>query len=202
MHRNNISTSTTRSGTRFSRVQSETETEIETATNLISNQSQQAIATKTSNKDVSNDGADKRNNTKDESVGKEITANSETNSYNETLLKVMTDEVTCSICMDIIVKATVSNPCGHLFCARCLKRALSNTECCPVCRTRITSRTRSIAIDNIIRSMAMRGDFTISDFQNYLARSSTKLSKKEVRLSFSKIKLHMRNILSCNVNCS
>ena len=104
----------------------------------------------------------------------------ETNMLIQTSRKSMVDEVQCSICMDIIVKASISNPCGHIFCFSCLSNAMRKSKDCPVCRTAIESTTTSAALDNIIFGMAMRGDFQVDDLTYYLQRSGTKLARKEV----------------------
>lgn len=39
----------------------------------------------------------------------------------------------CSICLDVAFES-VTTPCGHLFCERCLLRALHERRCCPMDR--------------------------------------------------------------------
>ena len=122
----------------------------------------------------------------------------ESRKFSQMSRESMTEEVTCSICMDIIVKATVTNPCGHLFCASCLtnvmntptaaksvptnprKRSASPTIECPVCRTNITSTTQCPPMDNIILGMAMRGDFPQDDFDHFIKRANIKLPSQKV----------------------
>jgi len=94
--------------------------------------------------------------------------------------EAMTGEAICSVCMEVIVDATVSNPCGHIFCASCILGTTLQKKECPNCRTIITSTTRSIPMDNIILGMAMRGDFLFDDFMHYLKRSGTELTKQQV----------------------
>lgn len=37
----------------------------------------------------------------------------------------------CPICFEI--RALVATPCGHRFCAACIKEALARRACCPIC---------------------------------------------------------------------
>ena len=39
----------------------------------------------------------------------------------------------CSICLQQW-QSPSCGPCGHVFCARCLKKAITKKQCCPVCR--------------------------------------------------------------------
>lgn len=97
--------------------------------------------------------------------------------------KAMTDEASCSICMDVIVKATVTNPCGHIFCASCLYDVLKKNRECPVCRSKVMSTTRCAPMDNMIFGMAMRGDFRLDDCTYYLKRCGAKISNKELKVA-------------------
>ena len=93
----------------------------------------------------------------------------------------ITEPCICSICMEIIVHATISNPCGHIFCASCiLCRKLQKKEC-PYCRAHMTSTTRSRQMDHIISGMALRGEFPFEDLEYYFKRSDTVLPDQKVR---------------------
>ena len=91
------------------------------------------------------------------------------------------DECFCSICMEVIVDATVSNPCGHIFCACCILCNQLLKKECPNCRACVTSTTRSRQMDNIISGMALRGEFPFDEFKQYLKRSDTVLKEEKVR---------------------
>ena len=45
------------------------------------------------------------------------------------------DDDECSICLDTL-KNGFRTPCGHIFCASCLARALLRNDSCPICRSR------------------------------------------------------------------
>lgn len=94
--------------------------------------------------------------------------------------ELMTHEMSCSVCMDIILKTTVCNPCGHLFCNSCIKDVMRKNRECPNCRTRIQNISRIMQTDSVILGMVMRGEFTQDDCLHYLQRSGTKVTKNEV----------------------
>ena len=71
-----------------------------------------------------------------------------------------TDNVTCSICMQLL--DTPSSPAGckegHVFCAACLRDALKATPRCPTCRADSSpeSLTRSRPLETVINGLRMR----------------------------------------------
>lgn len=107
--------------------------------------------------------------------------------------KLMVEEMTCSICMDIIVKSTFCIPCGHVFCRQCVENLKpTGSTCtkkndkrkkheCPNCRKDITSLMFTFHTDNIILSMVKRGDFEVDDALHFLKRSEIKLSDLEMK---------------------
>lgn len=74
------------------------------------------------------------------------------------------DELTCTICMEIIVQCHVANPCGHVFCKTCIDRIPSvqkkryKSKSCPSCRKEIASLSWMRCIDNIIWNMVLSGE--------------------------------------------
>lgn len=74
------------------------------------------------------------------------------------------DEVSCTICMEILVNTHVANPCGHVFCKSCIDRIPSiqhkryMTKSCPSCRKEITSLSWARSYDNIIWNMVLMGE--------------------------------------------
>ncbi|KAK9055640.1 hypothetical protein SSX86_026725 [Deinandra increscens subsp. villosa] len=46
----------------------------------------------------------------------------------------------CSVCLDPMIGEAMSTKCGHLFCNRCIRIALSDQAKCPLCRCRITHK--------------------------------------------------------------
>lgn len=99
----------------------------------------------------------------------------------QTSRQATTSECFCSICMEVIVDTTVVNPCGHIFCASCILCKKLHKRDCPNCRTRMQSTTRCKPMDTIIKAMAMRGDFRLGDFVQYLKQSDTILKQRKVR---------------------
>lgn len=65
----------------------------------------------------------------------------------------MTDDVnsifTCSICWEIF-RAPVSLPCGHTFCKKCLKVALTMKPHCPTCRAHVSPFAFQCAENQVI----------------------------------------------------
>lgn len=105
----------------------------------------------------------------------------------KTAQEMMVHEMTCSICMDIIVKATIASPCGHCYCASCIRDVKQKDDECPNCRTKIESLTWTRSIDSIIWGMVVRGEFEIDDVKHFLSRTGKKLSCTERRITESKI---------------
>ncbi|CAK9795014.1 E3 ubiquitin-protein ligase rnf8 [Anthophora quadrimaculata] len=65
---------------------------------------------------------------------------------------IMDEQLTCSICSELFVKATTLN-CTHTFCYHCINSWSKKKKECPVCRTRVSAMNRSIVLDNFIESM-------------------------------------------------
>ncbi|XP_043474751.1 E3 ubiquitin-protein ligase rnf8-A-like [Leptopilina heterotoma] len=67
---------------------------------------------------------------------------------------IMDDQLTCSICSELFVKAMTTN-CMHTFCHHCIMIWFTKSEgyICPVCRRTIINMTRSLVIDNFIEKM-------------------------------------------------
>jgi hypothetical protein len=87
-----------------------------------------------------------------------------TDKVQETSRKHIIDELTCTICMEIIVHCHVANPCGHVFCKSCIDRIPSvqkkryRSKSCPSCRKEITSLSWMRCLDNIIWNMVLSGE--------------------------------------------
>lgn len=64
----------------------------------------------------------------------------------------MDEQLTCSICSELFVRATTLN-CTHTFCYHCIHMWNKKGRDCPVCRKSIISMNRSLVLDNFIESM-------------------------------------------------
>ena len=64
----------------------------------------------------------------------------------------MDEQLTCSICSELFVKATTLN-CMHTFCNYCIHLWNKKKKLCPICRTPISTMNRPLALDNFIESM-------------------------------------------------
>lgn len=65
---------------------------------------------------------------------------------------IMDEQLTCSVCSELFVKATTLS-CMHTFCQHCINVWNKKRKECPVCRARVVSMNRSIVLDNFIESM-------------------------------------------------
>ncbi|XP_015519637.1 E3 ubiquitin-protein ligase RNF8 isoform X3 [Neodiprion lecontei] len=65
---------------------------------------------------------------------------------------IMDEQLTCSICSELFVKATTLN-CTHTFCQYCIDTWEKKKKECPVCRTAIIAMNRSLVLDNFIDKM-------------------------------------------------
>jgi hypothetical protein len=98
------------------------------------------------------------------------------------------DDVSCTICMEILVNTHVANPCGHVFCKSCIDRIPSvkhkryMTKSCPSCRKEITSLSWARSYDNIIWNMVLMGEifggdvYGEEDLNQFLIRSGKNLN--------------------------
>nr|XP_023017780.1 E3 ubiquitin-protein ligase rnf8-B-like [Leptinotarsa decemlineata] len=59
------------------------------------------------------------------------------------------DEMQCSICSEMFVKAVTLN-CSHTFCKFCIEAWRKKKDICPICRSKITSISPTLVLDNII----------------------------------------------------
>ncbi|ELU12223.1 hypothetical protein CAPTEDRAFT_208517 [Capitella teleta] len=66
-----------------------------------------------------------------------------------TLKDAMDSELVCPICCEYFVQATSLN-CSHTFCSACIETWLRQNRGCPQFRQIVTSRVRSLALDNHI----------------------------------------------------
>ncbi|XP_069944294.1 E3 ubiquitin-protein ligase rnf8-like isoform X2 [Cherax quadricarinatus] len=67
----------------------------------------------------------------------------------ESVSDVVENEFQCPICSELFITAIMLN-CSHTFCQHCIDQWKKNKKDCPNCRTRITSETRSLVVDNFI----------------------------------------------------
>ncbi|XP_046364700.2 peptidyl-prolyl cis-trans isomerase G-like [Haliotis rufescens] len=70
----------------------------------------------------------------------------------ERVKNTLDSELQCSICNELFVQATSLN-CAHAFCALCISQWMKTSKNCPMCRTNITSKNRSLVLDSFIDKM-------------------------------------------------
>ncbi|XP_023951836.1 E3 ubiquitin-protein ligase RNF8 isoform X2 [Bicyclus anynana] len=66
--------------------------------------------------------------------------------------EIMESELQCSICAELFVSAIVLN-CSHTFCKYCITMWKKKKAECPICRTLITSESKSLVLDSFIEKM-------------------------------------------------
>jgi hypothetical protein len=121
--------------------------------------------------------------------------------------KHIIDEVTCTICMEIIVKAHTVNPCGHIFCKQCIQKIVPQvmiggsimTKSCPNCRKPMKSLSHLKSMDNMIWNMILRGDIfeEEEDLKEFMCRSEKKwgdLQKEEIECMFGHREVNMQSL--------
>nr|XP_023029388.1 E3 ubiquitin-protein ligase CHFR-like isoform X2 [Leptinotarsa decemlineata] len=79
------------------------------------------------------------------------TSSSETENGEE-----LRNEMQCSICSEMFIKATTLN-CSHTFCKFCIETWRRNKSACPICRAEITSMNSTLVLDNVIEMVVQNG---------------------------------------------
>lgn len=121
------------------------------------------------------------------------------------------DTVTCTVCMEILVKAHAVNPCGHIFCKACVQQILPQqsgqgfvSKPCPNCRKSMKSITHLKSMDNLIWNMILRGDLfeEEDDLKEFMKRSGKKwsdLKKEEIECIFGRKNVDMERLIQSDV---
>ncbi|XP_015272400.1 PREDICTED: E3 ubiquitin-protein ligase RNF8 [Gekko japonicus] len=65
---------------------------------------------------------------------------------------VLENELQCTICSEHFIEAVTLN-CAHSFCSYCIREWMKRKVECPICRRTISSKTRSLVLDNCIDRM-------------------------------------------------
>ncbi|KAL3785272.1 hypothetical protein ACHAW5_008286 [Stephanodiscus triporus] len=107
--------------------------------------------------------------------------------------KVMEEEFTCAMCMDILVKSTFAFPCSHAFCEKCSKSIVNAAAAaaapipsssaaadtvsssstkgkCPTCRGDVLEWMPARSYDTQVWSFALQGCFEKTDAEDFLER--------------------------------
>eukprot|EP00928_Gymnodinium_smaydae_P053629 TRINITY_DN37577_c0_g1_i1.p1 TRINITY_DN37577_c0_g1~~TRINITY_DN37577_c0_g1_i1.p1 ORF type:complete len:444 (-),score=46.09 TRINITY_DN37577_c0_g1_i1:156-1487(-) len=71
-------------------------------------------------------------------------------------LKSALAELQCHVCLETVVLPEAT-PCGHLFCAPCLRSWLRRSPCCPACKTAVPTEVvcgiRLLSVGNAARAL-------------------------------------------------
>ncbi|KAH7641089.1 e3 ubiquitin-protein ligase ring2-like protein [Dermatophagoides farinae] len=85
-----------------------------------------------------------------EMVGKELKRKAEMVKGPDALKNVLLNEISCSVCCDIMHEPTVLN-CEHTFCFTCINAwSRRGKQQCPVCRKKFSRMTKSIRFHSLI----------------------------------------------------
>ncbi|CAG9820641.1 unnamed protein product [Phaedon cochleariae] len=105
----------------------------------------------------------------------------------------MEDEMQCSICSEMFVKATTLN-CAHTFCKFCIETWKKNKSECPICRCRITSLTSTLVLDNVIEKIIQNAPEEMQKHRKELLEDRKKEElKKQATMPSSKSRRGGRN---------
>ena len=96
----------------------------------------------------------------------------------------LSDDIQCSICLDIQVHPRTLYPCGHSFCGSCLP----TLQLCPQCRQTVTSHVPAVQLESLIATLVGIPNLLESnDVEHYhkrkssLAAAAAVASSKKVR---------------------
>ncbi|KAG7213739.1 hypothetical protein KM043_002971 [Ampulex compressa] len=93
---------------------------------------------------------------------------------------IMEEQLTCSICSELFVKATTLN-CMHTFCEYCIILWNNTSKICPVCRAPVVCMNRSLVLDNFIGSMMDSLPLYVMYRRKQLLQERQELEKKRKR---------------------
>ncbi|NXO17101.1 RNF8 ligase, partial [Oriolus oriolus] len=82
---------------------------------------------------------------------------------------VLENELQCTICSEHFIEAVTLN-CAHSFCSYCINEWTKRKVECPICRQEITSKTRSLVLDNCINRMVEKLDVEMKEHRLTLIR--------------------------------
>jgi hypothetical protein len=86
--------------------------------------------------------------------------------------KMLVDQMSCAICLDIQVHPQTIVPCGHTYCGSCL--AEIENDLCPECRSSMTSRVPALQLKGLIETLVQVPNMLDpSDIKNYQERKKT-----------------------------
>ena len=117
----------------------------------------------------------------------------------------ISDEINCSICLDILVNPLTLVPCGHSFCASCCfsesvkygkrRRALCFDKC-PHCRQSIKETAPSRQLESLIDTLVTVPNLLFSnedDKKQYLARREVENERSRILTAPSRPKKRQRH---------
>lgn len=132
----------------------------------------------------------------------------------EQAVSSISEELTCPLCLDIIVEATTLVPCGHTVCLSCIPSALTvschSMKECPVCRDKFTQTFPCRVVNNIVETMiraqeesstcvTLKG-FSADDIQAYRGRCDVIERSKRSKERFGNWNTTTANKRRCQLN--
>lgn len=83
------------------------------------------------------------------------------------LPKALTEEMYCSLCLELQVEPVAIIPCGHSFCKACAKQV----EQCPNCRATIKGQVPNLSFANVISGLASTSLLPYDDIMSFDERT-------------------------------
>ncbi|XP_043680249.1 E3 ubiquitin-protein ligase RNF8-like isoform X2 [Vespula pensylvanica] len=96
----------------------------------------------------------------------------------DTVSNIMDEQLTCSVCSELFIKATTLN-CMHTFCFHCIDTWNKKRKECPVCRASVKSMNRSLVLDNFIEKMLDKLSMHMKDRRAEIVKEREALERKE-----------------------
>ena len=67
-------------------------------------------------------------------------------------MKALSEEMMCSICLEVIRNPATAHPCQHNFCRRCLQNAMQRKKKCPNCQADVEQVVTNHMLANVARA--------------------------------------------------
>lgn len=94
---------------------------------------------------------------------------------NNTKFNIMEDELTCSICSELFIKA-MTLTCSHTFCKFCIEEWKKNKSTCPICRKEFSIVSPTLVLDNFIAKIMNTRSSDLKETRKLLIKQREEIS--------------------------
>lgn len=102
----------------------------------------------------------------------------------------ISEEIQCSVCLDIQVHSRTCSPCGHSFCASCVAKL----DQCPQCRKEIVSHVPAVQLDGLIAALIhVPNLLEKDDVEHYKERVA---AAQQVRIEYCRLDASLQYVIS------